>query len=250
MTKLHCKQAYESIERMMVVTAVWPKVGASVSYILRGTVCSSLTFLFYISMCAEALVHYEDFQSLSEVLCVLFECTPYVGKFIGFTINKGVFVNLLHDLDNDQFNNHPENLNAPLRNTISRINLISRLFRILSFSSLFFYMLYPIIDGKMLPIPFSFNVGRYTYVIYVFQIVSLGLSAWNNSCFDLLCSGAMGIASAQLEMLSGRLTGLYREIEGCCENFSRNGKGRKSLIDEKIHEILKICVRHHISIIR
>nr|CAM84002.1 olfactory receptor 4 [Tribolium castaneum] len=125
---------------------------------------------------------------------------------------------------------------------IDSCKFIAKIFRILCILVVLFYTLVPYLDDKedlSLPLPgwLPYNTKKYYYPTVIFQVMSVSVSAYNNSSIDVLTCMLITVASAEFNLLKGALKTI---------DFHPKGHNTKQLIEAKFEN----CVNHHKEIVK
>ncbi|KAF2904117.1 hypothetical protein ILUMI_02070 [Ignelater luminosus] len=121
------------------------------------------------------------------------------------------------------------------------------MYRVVAVTLLIAYSAYPILDNKPLPSPFPFDLGKYTTLMYCFQVIGGSFSTVNNICFDITCASLMGLAAAQLDILAEKI--ICIEEDEVPDDAAVKHQAILGQVGERINEKLRDCVKHHIAII-
>ncbi|GJQ66223.1 hypothetical protein Trydic_g4279 [Trypoxylus dichotomus] len=114
-----------------------------------------------------------------------------------------------------------------------------------------FYSIFPFFDEKDLPVPLSFSIGRYRYLMYLFQVVSLAICAWNLTSIDLLFVNLLGLAAATVDRLRERLSDSVKNAEkSIITNKNTEKLAVMQLLNIIVAEDLRECTILHIAILR
>ncbi|KAK5647660.1 hypothetical protein RI129_002552 [Pyrocoelia pectoralis] len=190
-------------------------------------------------MSIEVAHHYKDFVKLSETLYIMITITGYLVKQISLTYNTKAFLKIIEFLKDPVFLSYPYELDHYMVKTVRQSTFIANMYRYIVACCVVLFFVYPIVDHKSLPFPFPLELGVYTYFMYAFQIVAVGLTAWNNSSIDTLTTSLMGITAAQLDILYEKIIGIQNEAPEGGNNEDKN-----------VLKVLRQCVEHHNAIMQ
>ncbi|KAF2903348.1 hypothetical protein ILUMI_02837 [Ignelater luminosus] len=235
--KIHCY--------MMTTSGVWPQKNPNMYYKLK----TLSSWFFAISLCTtmwmEAINDVKNFAKLSEILYIMVTITAYNIKLAVFTYyRKESFLDMINFLKNPVFVSYPDDIDHYMVKTIKSSTLLANIYRYLILCCVILYIFYPILDNKALPFPFPYDLGKYTPLMYVFQLMGESYAAWNNSCLDTLCTSLMGIAAAQLDILCEKIARI-KEEEVSLQNYEISEEADK-ITTKKLSQ----CVEHHLAIIK
>lgn len=188
-------------------------------------------------MWMEAINDWNDFEKLSEILYVLITVTTYILKLIGYTYHTKKFTNLVENLDNPIFETYPEKLGIHVKRAIQLSTVVTMMYGGMCACVIIQYALMPFLGSESLPLPFPYETGSFTPLMYIFQVVGCGIAAWANGSLDNLTVGLMSIAAAHLDIVGSKLNSI--QSKGQREVGSR----RKEEIHTKA--VVINCVRHH-----
>lgn len=102
------------------------------------------------------------------------------------------------------------------------------------------YILAPLLDGQMLPIPIWFpgNSKNYRFGLYVYEICCYIITSANNPSIDCISVGLITFMAAQFHVLAHRL-----------EHDTFTDTVDNSLLQERnVKKELRHCIEHHIAI--
>lgn len=182
--KLNCIDVLAPTEKLLRLSGIWPVKQIKINYLIRTIISWIFSYILLGLMCAEVIHVMGDMKRVNEIACTLTPVIVYCFKMTALVYYRKNFFNIVETLNSDLFNKYSESMQRPLQKILKVTNQGKKIFHILTLSVIIFYTVFPIFDEKELPIPFSFNVGRYRYVMHIFQIVTLSLSAWNLTSID------------------------------------------------------------------
>ncbi|KAK5647664.1 hypothetical protein RI129_002556 [Pyrocoelia pectoralis] len=190
-------------------------------------------------MSIEVAYNLKDFIKLSETLYMMITVAEYVIKQISLSYKKKAFLKIIEFLKDPIFLSYPYELDHYMVKTVRQSTFIANTYRYIVGCCVVLYLVYPMVDHKSLPFPFPLELGVYRYFMYAFQIVTVGIGAWNNSSIDTLTTSLMGISAAQLDILYEKIIRIQNEAP---ENGNKN--------DKNVLKVLRQCVKHHNAIIQ
>ncbi|KAF2904109.1 hypothetical protein ILUMI_02062 [Ignelater luminosus] len=229
---------------MLVLTGVWPIENPNVIYKVKRLLSWISAFGLSGILLTEFIYDIRDFTKLSETLYIGVTYMGFLVKLLVFSRRRKEFLNLLKFLKNPIFVSYPEDLDHYMAKSIKQSVLLARVYRVLGVSIVVGYAFYPILDNKPLPFPFPYDLGNYTILMYCLQMIGEAFSAVNNLCLDVMCTSLMGLAAAQLDILTQKIIRL-KEDNGVISNPVILNQ-----VDARIIEKLKDCVKHHLAIIK
>ncbi|XP_031329090.1 uncharacterized protein LOC116160089 [Photinus pyralis] len=235
--------AFKTQQAMMTATGAWPD-HSSITYNIKALFFHAFTIGLFVTMSMQVIFNLNDFTNLSEILYIMVTVTGYVVKQCALTYKRNVFVNLIQFLKDPLFLSYPDELDHYMFETVKKSTLIANVYRFSIAFCIVLFTVYPILENKPLPFPFPYDLGNYRYFMYAFQIISVGVCAWNNCTIDTLTTSLMGIAAAQLDILYEKLIVIRKESQEnddvpYCEKS-----------EEDILLKLRQCVEHHNAIIQ
>lgn len=241
MIKSTIEDVYKVPHDMMRMSSIWPKKNPTFGYKMK----TSLNWFFAIGLLVvqllQAMDDIGDSAKLSQSLYIMGAMLGYIIKLAVFTYRRDKFLNMVNFLKNPIFALVPKGSEHYLIKNIKRLSLTANTFKYVYMTCVFFYLIYPIVDHVSLPFPFPYDLGKYTFLMYAFQMVAETYAAWNNACLDSLCVCMIGVAVAQLEILEEKIIRVKQNHAAsvACE------------ISEDITlRRLKHCVKHHLAIIK
>ena len=114
-----------------------------------------------------------------------------------------------------------------------------------------FFVIKPFLSADALPINFSYDVGNYYYAVYLFQVVSLVITALVVATIDLSFAGFLSLAAAQVDIFKERLMNSKHEAErNVGESLvMSDGVTVNERVDEEVQKIIGESVVLHYTII-
>ncbi|KAK4885198.1 hypothetical protein RN001_001469 [Aquatica leii] len=243
MVKSNNANAFKLQHAMMLSSGVWPEESSTITYKIKCIISWILSLGLFITMTMQVIHDITDFTKLSEILYIMVTIAATVGKMASFTYQRKKFLKMIKFLKEPIFMSYTDDLDHYMAATIKSSTFIANFYRYLVGCCIVMFIVYPIVDNKPLPFPFSFELGSFKYCMYVFQIASIGCCAWNNSCIDTLTTSIMGIGAAQLSILYEKIVNI-KHMTNCLED-----KNNVSVKNKDITPSLEQCVEHHNAII-
>lgn len=241
MSQISTAEVLQVYYDMLNTTGIWPQKNPSWIYRLKTIVSWIFAWALFIIMTIETIHDLNDFTKLSEIIYINATCVTYITKLIIFTLKRNKFLQLVKFLKSPIFGTYPSELNHYMEDSIKFSNMLAKIYQYAVGCCVSLYAIYPIIDKTSLPIPFPYDLGKYTYYVFIFEVAGVGVGAWNNSSIDVLSCSLIGIASAHFEILA-------EKIKRCTKNANED------YIDPQIQmEILRRvnqCVDHHLAILK
>lgn len=127
-------------------------------------------------------------------------------------------------IEDQLIDNFTENEMKILRDRTKSADLIGKIFRWLCIFSLFAYIIMPFLTNpRRLPFPgwLPYDIDKYFYQTHFFQIISIAISAYNNSTIDILTWKLITIASAQLQVLCDNLQNILYQFDNANAQFKQ-----------------------------
>lgn len=225
-------EGYEIVKQLMSISGVWPNKNAGLFYNFRKVETCVISVALIATMWIEAFHEWNDFVKLSEVAYVLVTATGYNFKLFNFLFHRREFDRLLKCLNEPVLNRFSKTFDG-WRKPIDFANLFNKVYLGGAGAVIIAYACIPLLDDSSLPLPFPYELGRFTPFFYIFQVVGLGTAAWNNSSLDSLVVGLTSIAIGHLNILEERLRGV-----------GKHGK------EEEVEREVADCVDHHHAIMK
>lgn len=241
MTNIKCIDAVSTTRWMLSKSGVWPMKRMNCLDWFKLTINWTYALSLVIMMLIEITNVWRDYKKLAEILGTIFPYGTYGCKLIALAYNKKCFFEIINDINSATFNSHPKDLVQPIAQTIWISKTAEKIFKFLLLLLLMIYLIFPIIDHNALPIPLSYELGNYYYLMHLYQMTALILTAWNISCIDLLFTSFVGLAAAQIDILREKL------IRCKCNEDSTTAE---EIFDRNVAVILQDCIKLHIAIIR
>ncbi|KAF2904115.1 hypothetical protein ILUMI_02068 [Ignelater luminosus] len=201
-------------------------------------------FGIFAMLLAQLIYDIKDFTKLSEPLCILVTYMGIIVKLLVFHYRKNEFLKITNSLRDPIFLSYPEDLDHYMAKSIKQSVVLINIYRVVGVTIMIGCTIYPILDNKPLPIPFPYDLGKFTIPVYCLLVIGGSFSTLNNICFDVTCTSLMGVVAAQLDILTEKITRL-EEDDGVIYDpviFKH--------VSRTINKKLKDCVKHHLAIIK
>lgn len=244
MLKSSNEDVYKVPYNMMLKSGIWPKEYPTLVYKIKTFLSWFFAIGLLVVQLMQAINDIKDFAKLSETLYIMVAVLGYIIKLGVFTYRKEKFLEMVNFLKGPIFTSYPDEYDHFMKKNIKYASLAANTLKYFFMSCVVLYLIFPIIDQVPLPFPFPYELGRYTFVMYAFQIAAEGYAAWNNACIDTLCTCMMGVAVAQLEILSEKIIHIKKDHAqlGTYEISER----KEEIAVRRIRQ----CVQHHLAIMR
>lgn len=211
-------------------------------YYIRCFINWFISLLIFVPMVIEICLNLDNFSVISNTMYYSVTQASYLCKLINFTLNRKRLRILDQILKSSTFSLHTTNENHFIENVITKTKIMAISFRCGIIALCVLYFLYPhleVEDSLALPGWYPLNITKYRNELITTQVLSVALSAHNNSTLDLFNYTLIMLGTAQLEILRERLKNIC-EFEG---NIDDN------LRAESIFKRVKGCIRQHKKII-
>lgn len=189
------------------------------------------------SMVVQMVIDRNELSKLSETLLFFMTHFTFLCKLTNFVYYKKKMFEIEDTLAMKIFYGFRFKHLDEMKIKIDSCKFIAKIFRILCILVVLFYTLVPYLDDKedmSLPLPgwIPYNAKKYYYPTVVFQVMSVSVSAYNNSSIDVLTCMLITVASAEFNLLKEAL----KEI-----NFKPGGQNTKEFIETRLEN----CINHH-----
>lgn len=168
-----------------------------------------------ISMVILVVINYNDLSKISNVLVSLITHVTMIIKLSIFLIKGKSMLNVEGILRIKMFSRFYERQLVILNEYITNTQRIFFICRVLCCIDLLFYAICPFIEdldnGLPLPgwIPYEVKKNIYLYIAtYIFQMLTITMSAYNNSTFDTVDCMLITVASALFNILEDNMNTL------------------------------------------
>lgn len=236
-------EAFRIQSNLLAFTGVWPTENPNIIYRIRTIFSWFSAVGFFGMLLTQCIYDIKDIIKLSETLYLLVTYMELILKLSVLSHRRKEFLNIICSLKKPIFVSYPEDLNYYMAKSIKQSVFLAKTYRIVAVTIIIGYAIYPILDNKPLPSPFPYDLGKYTIPVYCFQLIGGSFCMVNVVCYDLTCTSLMGLASAQLDILSKKIIRLK-------EGAVVEGSGIFHEVDENLSVKLKHCVKHHLAIIK
>lgn len=241
---------YEIQRNMMSIMGYWHKETPSIFYKVRGVLTMLIFLIAYFGMILQFIHDIGDFQKLSEILYMMTSYTSYFCKLTGYLCSRRVFLTMLAHLNSSTFVDYSMDLEHHLTKTLRLSIFITKLYRISCGMVVILFSVYPLFDNKPLPSPIPFEMGSYTFVMYIIESLALLIAAWNNFCLDTLCICLMGLAVGQFDILKKKILNFKKSAMSEMPNRRYSiSKEWKYITNKRSEIVLYNCIRHHNALI-
>lgn len=236
MPSTKCLDAVTTTKWMLTKSGVWPKTNMTSFDKFKLVINLVYALSLLIMMLIEIIRVWKNYDKLAEILGTIFPYGTYGCKLVALACKKQYFFNIMKDIDSAVFNSHAEELKKPIAQTVLISKTAEKIFKVMLLILLMIYLIFPIIDHNALPIPVSYELGNYYYLMHWYQMTALILTAWNISCIDLLFTSFVSIAAAQINILREKLRTSHIALD--------------DMFNENVRKTLHDCIELHTSIIR
>ncbi|KAJ3653682.1 hypothetical protein Zmor_012920 [Zophobas morio] len=198
-----------------------------------------VSYLQLFSMFGQMVVDRKDLSKLTDTLLFFMTHFTFLGKLTNFGYYRQNLLAIEDDLCARIFYSFSEKQLGILISKIGSCNTIAKIFRMSCVLCIIFYSVLPLLgDEKNLPLPgwLPYDTDAFYLETIIFQILSVCVSAYNNSSIDILTWKLIAVASGEMEILKENL----RDLE-----YKSNGD--KEL--EVTKETFGICIQQHNAVI-
>lgn len=238
MRNIRCSDALITTKWMLRKSGIWPLKKMNFFDKIKLIINWAYALSLMVMVLFEAANIWRNYQKLAEILCTVFPSISYLCKLVALVCKKKHFFAIIDSMDSTIFNSHPEEQKIPIIITIKVSRMAAKVFRVLIVLLIMLYLIFPILDHNALPIPISFKLGNYFYLMHFYQMSALILIAWNITCIDLLFTTFTGLAAAQIDILERKLLTSMKDI------------GNSQDFNQSIASTLRSCIQLHVAIIR
>ncbi|KAJ3666143.1 hypothetical protein Zmor_001597 [Zophobas morio] len=192
-------------------------------------------------MIVQMVIDRKNLSKLTETLLFFMTHFTFLCKLTNFVYYKKKMFDIEDTLAGNIFYGHPLERLMLVKTRVSSCQLVAKIFRILCVLVVFFYTLVPYVDHKeekTLPLPgwLPYDIKKYYYPTVVFQIMSVVVSAYNNSSIDILTCMLITVVSAEFDILKENLK---------TTDYKTYNESAKKQIQEKFQH----CVEYHKAIV-
>lgn len=192
-------------------------------------------------MVIEICLNLNNFSVISNTMYYSATQASYICKLVNITLNRQGLRNLEQILKSSTFTEHTVNENRFIKNVLAKTKIMAVAFRCGIIALCIFYFIYPHLeaeDSLALPGWYPLNITKYRHGIVTTQVLSVALSAHNNSTLDLLNYTLIMLGTAQLEILRER-------FENVCDLKDADKHLKPKLVLKRI----KRCIKQHQKLI-
>lgn len=229
--------AFEREKNLLMVVGYYPTLKRSFKrklgmflIALLNSLLAWLQFLFmFIFLCTEV----SNLTEVSETLLYCLTQLAYLCKLTNFLLNKMYLIEIEKMLDHSFFKDLNHHQSKLFDEYIKPVKILALGYRILCTAVVILYILFPLLDvgskseKKKLPLHLwtPYDSNNYYYLTFLLEILSIAVSAYTNSCIDILTVTLITFATAHSEILKGRLQRAvmhYKEKENNEIKYSLN----------------------------
>lgn len=243
MQKPYPPDIFSTEKLLLSKSGIFPVKNATLFSKICGFITYVASFLLLITFIME-LIFTESLLNSLDIFKLLFIHGCFVFKLSNFLI-KGKDINEIEDLmTEDMFNIHVETQYHYIQDKMDNIGKVANIYRLLCGTYLTLLITFPFFDDpNNIKLPMSgwygFDISKYFVEVYIFQAIAISMSAYNNSSMDFFNCKLINMASAQMDVLMENLRNCVPD--NCDDEMSLNAIAEKRL---------KICIEHHLIIIR
>ncbi|KYB28981.1 hypothetical protein TcasGA2_TC032272 [Tribolium castaneum] len=235
------RNAFETERTLLTLSGFYPRRTKKYNFFYNTSALINL-FIAYgqlFSMVVQMVIDRNELSKLSETLLFFMTHFTFLCKLTNFVYYKKKMFEIEDNLSRKIFYGFEL---WQIKPKIDSCKFIAKIFRILCILVVLFYTLVPYLDDKedlSLPLPgwLPYNTKKYYYPTVIFQVMSVSVSAYNNSSIDVLTCMLITVASAEFNLLKGALKTI---------DFHPKGHNTKQLIEAKFEN----CVNHHKEIVK
>lgn len=241
--KLEPSDTFRNEKKFLILTGFYPIIKKSVYYNVSTVINVFASFGQFFSMLIQIFLE-TDLSKIIDILYYLMTQTAYLVKLINFIIKRRNMFVIEEICKVNVFNLQQRHQYRFLKEAHDSTEIVAVIFRLLCCGVVLFYGVFPVIDNNYSIKPplsgwYPMDKEKYRILIYFFQIVAVGLSAFSNSNIDLLNMKLISMGSAQLDILMDNL-----------QNLVPTNINDQEEIDNVVEKKLKIHVIHHNTILR
>ncbi|CAH1374577.1 unnamed protein product, partial [Tenebrio molitor] len=234
-----------SIEKSLLLFAgFYPRRDTKNSSLHTFSALMHLCFAYtqLLSMIIQLIIDKNDVSKLSETLLFFMTHVTFLYKLTNFIYHRNNLLDIEDSLTLPIFYGFPFDRLGQLKSEIESCKTIGKIFRITCVVALALYGLVPYLDkGKSMTLPLPgwipYNVRKCYYPTYMFQMISVCITAYVNSTIDILTWMLITVASAEFEILKGNLEKI---------DYRSNGvKEHSKIIENNFNK----CVKHHKAVV-
>lgn len=243
--QINATKSISLLKTMLELAGIWPTKQINSVLFLKLLVCWTLLPGAIVCMLIELCNVGDDMNKLIEVLVSLLQFIIVTVKVSSVTLKKQCFLSLLKQLHYITGNHKTQN-EIPIKRAITICNKLVKFFGMLTISVVVFYTLFPIIDKKALPIPFSYELGKYYYLMHLVECLMLVTAGLTGNSIDALYVTLATFAAAEIEILNSKLLICTFQLN----EVTINSKLHCRTFNELVKRNLLQCITLHTSIIR
>lgn len=163
-------EALKTPLRLLVFTGLLPEANPPTFQKIRGIFFYYSNILFVFSTIIEIGKHFNDYSVLSGHLSISISPTSYLLKIMIFRTKQQYFSKIMHLAKKTEFTDYPMEMGNIVNKSVKLTKLFTVIYGWFCAIVITLYSLMPLLGNVDLPVMFSFNVGVYKSVIYVFQV--------------------------------------------------------------------------------
>lgn len=203
-------QLYSAEKTLLTITNIYPRRRRNIFTQIAGIFVFLLEYAQLFLMTMFVFTHLDNVTKATEALLYLFTQIAFLSKLTNFVFQHKHIRNMDKIVNDSLITDTNEEELKTITSFEINARFLANSFRITCLIAVIFYGVFPFYDATSeeqypLDMWLPFNTRPYYTVIFISQMTSIGLGAWLNSTFDILCVKHISIITAQFEILKLKL---------------------------------------------
>lgn len=208
---------------------------------VKAVIVVAFTFCGLVLLTTKTVMDIDDLETVYEVGHMLVTEVGFILKLCLFLNHLPILNGLEESLEEPIFNMATEKQSHLITRAIKRLKSITTFYKSAMVVSVIDLNLFPLIENQLLPVPIwaPFDLRKYRIQLYIFEVISIIITASCNTAIDCIAFALLCIAMTQIQILK-------ENLKECAQ---RNPSEDYFTQERKIKRRLKLCVLHHIAIL-
>lgn len=156
---------------ILLIVGLFPERNKPITRKIAGFFSYFYNVAFVASMAAENFNHFDNYAVLSEQISITIPSTSYMFKLTSFIFAEKYFFDLMELMQSEEFNTYPKKVEYFITRQVRFTRIVGIIFQSACALTCIMYIIMPFVTKEDLPVMFTFNIGPYKPIMFVFQII-------------------------------------------------------------------------------